>query len=779
MAEGATVANAFVQIMPSMQGAGTSIAQAITPDISKAGTKAGSGFGANFKSKSTALFKAAGGALVGALAVGKIAEAFTDVESGFNNVKTATGATGEAATALKKVYLDVSKSVVGDFGDIGSAVGELNTRLGLNGDKLEGASEQAMKFAKVTGQDATKAIQDVTKMMNNAGIPADDYSITLDKLTKAGQAAGIDVGKLTESVNKNAASFKELGFDTDDAIAMLANFEKTGADTSGILAGMKKGIASWSAEGKDAKTGFAEFVKGVEDGSVTAQDAIELFGSRSGLAMYDAAQKGQLNFDDMYEAIMTDSEGALDDIYQDTLTVEEKLGLVGKNLSAAFFEILEPILDAVMPYIDKMLKAITSVINKFTAAVLPVIQKVAEKIAPIMDEVLPELGAVFDEVMGAISDVVGEVWPGVSSAVTKAMDIVRKIVQRVWPIVRTVITTALNAIKKIVKTVWPIVSSAVDTALTAVGAVVDKVWPVVESVIVGGMKAIKTVTEKVWPAIKNVIKGAINRIKEIIGGIKSVVETVKNIFGRVRETISNIFGAIREKTSSIWGGIRDRIKGVVDAIKDKIKGIGDIIERVREIFGRIKDAIKNPIDAARNFVADKVTGIRKVFWNIAQFPSYVRKIFNSVKDAIWKPIETAKNFVRDMIDRIKGFFNFNVSLPSIKLPHFYISPKGWQLADLLQGSIPSLGIQWYAKGGFADEPTVTLNGYGEKGTELYWPSYEPYFDKYAQGIAEHMPKSAGVDIHDCTFNVRKESDIRAVAQQLNTMINRQTAGGFA
>jgi hypothetical protein len=91
--------------------------------------------------------------------------------------------------------------------------------------------------------------------------------------------------------------------------------------------------------------------------------------------------------------------------------------------------------------------------------------------------------------------------------------------------------------------------------------------------------------------------------------------------------------------------------------------------------------------------------------------------------------------------------------------------------------MPQFGVDWYGMGGFADQPT--LNGYGERGLEMYWPSYSPYFDKYAKGIAEHMPMRGGVDIHDCTFNVRKDGDIRAVAHELNTLINRQTNGGLA
>jgi hypothetical protein len=72
-----------------------------------------------------------------------------------------------------------------------------------------------------------------------------------------------------------------------------------------------------------------------------------------------------------------------------------------------------------------------------------------------------------------------------------------------------------------------------------------------------------------------------------------------------------------------------------------------------------------------------------------------------------------------MIGKIKGFFKFKVSLPHIKLPHFGIRPKGWELGDLLKGVIPTLGINWYAKGGIFNSPSVI--GVGEAGAEAVIP----------------------------------------------------------
>lgn len=564
MAEGATVANAFVQIMPSMEGATSNITSAIMPGIDDAGGKAGSKFGNVFSGKMGTALKAAGGLAIAGFAASAVTDAFTQVEAGFNNVKIATGATGEEAEKLKAVYLDVSSSVVGSFEDIGSAVGELNTRLGLNGDELEAASEAAMKYAKITGQDATSAIQDVTRMMNNAGIPASEYAATLDKLTVAGQAAGVDVGKLAQSVNDNAASFTAMGMSTDEAIAMLANFELTGANTSAILSGMKKGVAEWTKEGISAKEGFAQFVQGVEDGSVTAQDAIALFGAKAGTTMYDAALKGQLNFDEMYSKITEGSAGALDEVYQSTLTAQEKFDLLGKTMQTGIYEILEPLVDALLPYMDDLIEL--------------------------------------------------------------AKDIVK--------------------------------------------------WTVEQAV----------------PKVKIVA--------QVVGNVAEVVKTGMSI-------IQNAFESVRP-----------------------------VIESITSMFNNLGTAMSDPIGSAANFISSAISHIKSIFSGL------------------------------------------NLNLPKFALPHFDVKPGSFPWGIGGSGTPPEIRVDWYAKGGFSNGATINMDGYGERGTELYWPSYEPYFDQYAKGIAEHMPAS-GVDIHDCTFVVREENDIRKVARELNTLINRQSAGAYA
>ena len=549
--DGIEVARGYVTIIPKSDGTSNAVIGSIVNPINTAVGKAGGNAGKLFNSGlGSTLAKFAAPAAIGAafIGIGKAGyDAFTQVEEGENNLIKATGATGEAAESLKSVYKEVASNVVGDFGDIGAAVGELNTRLGLEGDELEGASEAMMKYAKVTGQDAVEATKDVASMMRNAGIPTEELDTTLGKLTVAGQAAGIDVAKLAQNTTKYNAVMKQLGFSTDEQIALMAKFEQSGADTSSILNAMKKGVATWAKEGKDAGTEFANFVQGVQDGTVTAGDAVEIFGAKGGLSMYEAAQKGQLSYEDMFKTISEASAENLDQVYNDTLTASEKMDLAWQNVKLAGAELFAPMAE--------------SISTALTDVIIPAVQSGKEYIE--------EFAA-----------------------------------SPTWENIKTIVTEVMNAISVVV--------------------------------------------EAVWPVVKTIIVESIQAIVDAIDGIKKVVDTVTTVF-------------------------------------------------------------------------------------------------NAVKDAITNPVETARDIIRGVIDTIKGFFNFSIPAPHIPLPHFGISPAGWKLSDLLKGSIPSLNIDWYAKGGIINQPS--LIGVGEAGPEAVIPLSGANMQPFARAIADELKERKTGDVN--------------------------------
>ena len=99
--------------------------------------------------------------------------------------------------------------------------------------------------------------------------------------------------------------------------------------------------------------------------------------------------------------------------------------------------------------------------------------------------------------------------------------------------------------------------------------------------------------------------------------------------------------------------------------------------------------------------------------------------FNSIKNSISNIMSAAADKVRSAIDRIKSFFNFKVSLPKVKLPHFSVSGSKNPI-DWIDKGTPKFSVSWYKQGGIFTKPTLFntntgIKGVGEAGAEAVLP----------------------------------------------------------
>lgn len=288
-------------------------------------------------------------------------DAYKQYDAGADNVIKATGATGKSAQQLKESYKSVASAVVGDFGSIGSALGEVNTRFGFTGSELEKASTLFMKFADITGTDATTAVQLVSRAMGDAGIDSKDYAQVLDSLAISAQASGISVEKLTENITKYGAPMRALGFDTKSSIAIFSQWEKAGVNTEIAFSGMKKAISNWSAEGKNAKVEFSktleEIAKCPDIASATTK-SIEIFGAKAGPDLADAIQGGRFEYSEFLK-ILESSNGTVEETYENTKDGMDKIDLAVQEMKINVGEYVGELLSENEPQITNTIKEIT------------------------------------------------------------------------------------------------------------------------------------------------------------------------------------------------------------------------------------------------------------------------------------------------------------------------------------------------------------------------------------------------------------------------------------
>lgn len=210
------------------------------------------------------------------------------------------------------------------------------------------------------------------------------------------------------------------------------------------------------------------------------------------------------------------------------------------------------------------------------------------------------------------------------------------------------------------------------------------------------------------------IAAAIGPLLIVIGMIVSSVGTIITLIG----TLSGPVGAIILLIGLLvaagiflwknWDTVVAKVKSDWQTLVDKAT---EIKNNIVKAFENLKKQVSDTWNSLKN---NAITA-----WE--NLKSKATTTFQKIKDAILKPIESAKQKFQDIVNTIKGFFPLNVGkiFDGFKLPHFSLDGGQAPYGFGGKGRMPSLNIDWYAKGGIFSNPTVI--GIGEAGPEAVVP----------------------------------------------------------
>ena len=629
-----------------------------------------------------------------------ITESWKEFDEGADIIISKTGATGEAAEGLQKSYKNVSKQVVGSFGEMGTAVGEVNTRFGVTGKDLEDLSVKFLKFAKLNGTDVNSSIDSVQAAMAAWGLEAKDAGLVLDVLNKAGQDTGISVDSLADSLKTNAPALQQMGFSASDAAFFLANLDKNGIDASATMTGLQKALAKAAKQGKPMEKAMADMeksIKGAKNETKAIRIATQLFGAKAGPAIALAVREGKLSFEDLGTA-MKDFEGNVETTFENTQDAPDKFALAIQGIKADMADMAGNLMEKYAPQIQ---------------AALDGVSKVADALFKVVDAGINFFLQNGDTIIATL----GGIAAGVAAyvAYTTALTVMKN----GW--------MALAVVQKIVAAGQAALN--VVMAANPIGLIIAAIAALVVAFVVLWNKSegFRNFWINAWEKIKEAVSTAKEKISEWIEALKTKIEGFKTKAGEIKDGIVTAWDTIKSKT---------------EELKNK----------VTEFFDGIKNGISEKITSAKNKVLEAVARIKSAL-SFTNLKKTVESLFNSIKEKITAPIEAAKKLVSDAVEAIKGIFPIDIGkiFSSIKLPHFNIDggEAPWGIAG--QGRPPKIGIDWYARGGVFDKG-ARLAGIGENGAEAVVPleNNTQWINKIARELVKQITAingSVGVKVN--------------------------------
>ncbi|VNI00447.1 prophage LambdaSa04, tail tape measure protein, TP901 family [Streptococcus pneumoniae] len=666
--------------------------------------------------------------------------AFNHLNDEMKGTKSAADSTQES---LSEISRNLRAELLQQFSEKLSAISEKLVEVGK--EALEAAAQMQAsnaQFTTVFGDMETQA---------------------REALNAIGQEMDIVPERLQGSFTQMASFAKTSGLDTAEALDLTSRATRAAADGAAFY---DKSIESVTESLQSfLKGNFAnDAALGISATETTRNAAAnELYGKS--FKDLSEAQK-QLTLLQMVED-GNKLSGALGQAARESDGLENVMGNLKQAGTNALSAIGQPLLEMMIPVFQTLATIVKGVAELFNSLPDPVkdfivILGVALTIVGALAPIFLTLQAVFMSSFGAM---IAAALPiiGIISGVVVAIAAIVAIVKYLWE--------TNEGFRDAVTTVWNAILEVINAVVSEISNFVMSIFGTVVAWWTENQELIRASAETVWNAIYTVI----STILEILGpliqtgwdNIQLVIITAWEIIKTVVETAINvvlgIIQAVMQIINGDWSGAWETIKGVFSTVWQAIQSI------VQTIFSAIQSYISN--------VLNGISGT-------------VSSVWEGIKSTISGAINGARDAVSSAIEAIKGLFNFSISWPHIPLPHFYVSGSANPLDWLSQG-VPSIGIEWYAKGGIMTKPTIFgMNGNnimvgGEAGNEAVLPLNDKTLGAIGRGIAQTMGgTSPTINITITGNTVREEADISRiadeVAQRIADELQRKTQlrGGF-
>ncbi len=237
-----------------------------------------------------------------------ILKSAADFETGMNQVRALTGATGEDFAKLEEQAQELGATTQFSAGQAADAMGFL-AQAGLDAEEIYRTLPATLDLAAASQQDLATTADQMTNIMQGFGLASDQAGRASDVLTAAFTGSNTNLTELAEAMSFAGPVLSSFGISFEEAAAavgLLGNAgikaSRAGTALSGALVRLanpakdnaelmkRLGINVLDTEGNMLP--LVEIIRQLENSGASASEMMAIFGQRAGPAMLALVKQG-------------------------------------------------------------------------------------------------------------------------------------------------------------------------------------------------------------------------------------------------------------------------------------------------------------------------------------------------------------------------------------------------------------------------------------------------------------------------------------------------------
>lgn len=715
-----TIADYYVQIVPSAEGIGSELSNIMDSEAGAAGAAASGSFGSKF---SSGLLKSN----LGAQAITAISKATVD----FGKSAVTAGMEWETSFAQVQTIMDTTQM---STEDMSSAIQKLSSEMGISANELAGTvynaisatgdtansvalASQASKLATAGFTDTGSALSVLTTAMNAYGLSASEAENISDSLIQVQNLGVTTVSELASSMGKAIASASAYGVDLSNLESAYVSMTKSGINTAESTTYISSMLKELGDEGSDVsailgeKTGktFAELMnEGSSLGDVLGilNDAVD--GDASALMnLWSSAEAGKASnaiisqglqeFNNNLEQISS-TAGTTESAYETMAdTLEHKTDVfktLGTNLLTSVYEGMSGELGT---FVDLGNEALESLSNGFNEGGI--------------DGLMSALGGVLSNVVGKIMEELPSIVEAGSallgSLASGLISNLPVLAESALTIISNLANSLASGLPTIIPTITSIILEVSNILISNLPTIISAGIELFNGLVIGLIDAIPIIVEQLPILIDSVILA----LEE---GAPMILDAGTTLFLALVDALPDVLIALTQALPTIIDSIVDFMtgEGSEDILESAIMMFMEIVAALPEILGSLLGALGQVMMALLNGIGKYATQMltqgtmlmMKLGSGIVQAGSKVlSQVINTVKgwvngitntisqwsdagsniiSGLWSGISNKAQWVYDQITGLgQGIINRVKSLFGIKSPSRVFAEIGGYLAE--------------------------------------------------------------------------------------------------